>query len=243
MPGLGRLPAPDPRDDRFPMRAAHALLGVDDRPIPAYLLHRPGPILDQGQTGTCVFHCWEAIHLGRPKERAPEPGFGPFDQYRQGVLLDEFPANDTEAALADEMLQYGTSVRAGAKLYARRGRIAGDYVWGRTAADGVRHVGLVGPCALGIDWLEPFFDPDAEGIIRITPTARIAGGHAIKWVGIDLTRSLAILQNSWGRAWGGWRAGGRRVHAGLCRIGLDDLDRLIRAEGELCAATEIRRAR
>lgn len=244
MPGLGRIPAPDARDDNFPMRAAHGLLGVDDRPVPSLVRHRTGPILDQGETGTCVAHAWEGTYLGRPMARRADPDLTPFDAYRRIVQVDEWDDNDFESFLPDDKLSYGTSVRAGAKFYQAIGRIDGDYVWGRSLEDGVRHVGLVAPVVLGINWYDTFWDPDREGIIRLTPRSRIVGGHAIKWVGIDLGRGLAELQNSWGLGWGGWFVRGRRYHAGLCRVPLEDVDRLaIREDGEMCAAVKVRRTR
>jgi hypothetical protein len=238
MPGLGRIESPDPRDTAFAMRLVHRLMGVDDRPL-IDRLHRPGPILNQRETGTCVAHSWEAVHQGPPRARRPVPGFGPFDQYRRIVAMDEFPGNDGEAAAPDAALQYGTSVRAGARLYAEVGRIETAYVWAQNADEGARHVCRVAaPVVLGIAWLDTFFDPDTEGLIRVTPRSRVVGGHAIKWLGVDARRGLAVLQNSWGREWGGWTVNGRRAHAGLCRIPLDDLDRLIRDGGEACAAVE-----
>jgi C1A family cysteine protease len=56
------------------------------------------------------------------------------------------------------------------------------------------------------------------------------GGHAYLINGMDVKRGLARGKNSWGRGWG---------KAGAFRIPLDDLDRLIREDGEACLALEV----
>jgi hypothetical protein len=90
--GLGRLPAPDPQDAKYPMRAV-----LPREPLPAYRYWPRMSILDQEQTGTCVAHAWMSLHQGSPVRFKADAAFSAYDLYRRIVLQDEWAENDGTA--------------------------------------------------------------------------------------------------------------------------------------------------
>lgn len=73
-------------------------------------------------------------------------------------------------------------------------------------------------------------DPDPAGFIAVT--GGVVGGHAYVVNGVNKQTRVARIKNSWGREWGA------RGHA---YIRLEDLDQLLREDGEAMLATEVRR--
>lgn len=238
MPGLGRLYKPDPRD--YPMRQVHRAMGLMDAPLPTSKLWRLGEgRLDQGETGTCVAHGWENLRRSSPSRHKGMHFLSPFDQYRKMVLLDDIPANDAEAHAPDSELQSGTTVRAGARYYQQQGIIDGKYVFAERIADVIRHVCFVGPTVMGTEWLQAMFTPDREGIVKLEGDS--AGGHCYLLYGIDNKRGLALFENSWGEAWGGWQGDGpnTRRMPGCFKMALEDVEALLYRQGEACAPVEL----
>jgi hypothetical protein len=149
----------------------------------------------------------------------------PIKLYDEAQLLDEWSGVDPEVE--------GTSIRAVAKVLKRMGYIE-SYRWAFDGATAVNHVLNVGPVILGISWTEGMLDTDPNGFIR--PTGQIVGGHAVLLYGVntlaktpDGRRGVGRILNSWGTGWG---------ENGRCKIALEDLDDLIRDQGEACAIYE-----
>ena len=222
MPGLGRLPSPDPRDRNFPLRAA----------VPRNLTGRrywwdSGAWLDQGSTGTCVGHGW--AHWVEDAPRSPVGTIDPFQIYRDACLLDVWPEND------DQDLDWGTSVRAGAKVLQNRG-VVSSYLWAFNLQTVIDAVLSKGPVVVGTNWYEGMFNPmwvtSADGTPRKTIRIRgdVMGGHCYTLNGVSTTAQVFRLKNSWGRLWG---AGGR------ASISFDDMERLISEDGEAAMAVQI----
>jgi len=226
--GFGRLVPPDrDRDEQFLLRRALAAPGT---PLPTQKSWGIAPrALDQGSTGTCVGHAWRNFLRCAPVQ-AERTGPSPFDVYRRAVLLDEWPANDNEAGLpdGDGRLDDGTSVRAGAKAVMELGHLQ-SYLWAFALQPAIEWVLTKGPIVLGTIWWSSFARPDAEGIVKITPTAKNIGGHAYLWRGVDTKRGLARCVNSWGDSWG---------RSGEFYVPLRDLERLIADDGEACTAIQ-----
>lgn len=223
--GMGRLPAPDPRDARFPMRATLRTRAI--RPPQRSWRFRGSP-LSQGATGTCVAHA--CVHFLRcaPLQTA-KLGYTPLDLYRELVLLDEFGANDGEATGPDSGLQYGSSVRAGVKALEARGHIA-QYVWAHNLSTAVDFVTEHGPIIMGTSWYDGMFNVTRDGYARIKPNDGVAGGHAYLIRAVDTRKARARIVNSWGR-WG---------DDGEAWIDFADLERLIHEDGEAVGPTEKR---
>jgi Papain family cysteine protease len=226
--GFGRRYSPDPRDRGYLMRRRLMAAG---QPLPSKKVWRiASTALNQGVTGTCVGHAWFNFLRCAPLQTAKKVPT-PFEVYRKAVTLDEWQQNDDEASLpdADQGLDFGTSVRAGAEAVTSFGHLK-SYLWAFTLQPALEFVLTQGPVVLGINWYTSFNQPDREGIIRISSNARPAGGHAILWRGADTKRGLALLSNSWGDDWG---------KSGECYVPLRDLDRLISLEqGEACTAVQ-----
>lgn len=220
--GFGRIPAPDARDAAYPMRAA---LRPGPLPTSRYFLTGSHMPLDQGQTGTCVAHAWTGFLFAAPLMCKDAPSA--FDSYRGIVLADEFTDNDFEASQPNSNLQFGTSVRGGAKYFQAQGRLA-SYVWAESTGDMALWI-LTGrgPVVLGTDWHWNMSDLDAKGVAHIG--GGIAGGHAYLCVGYNKTRRMFRCINSWGDSFG---------EHGRFWITEDDMAVLLSAQGEACAAIE-----
>jgi hypothetical protein len=228
--GFGRCAPPDrDKDEMYLIRRVLARAGTE---LPTRKTWRiNGTSLDQGTTQTCVGHAWRNFLRCAPI-RTEKKGPSAFDIYRGAVAVDEWDDNDNEATLPDDdpRMASGTSVRAGAKVVMQKGRLK-SYLWAFALQPAVEWVLTQGPVVLGTDWWSSFDQPDAEGIVQISPRARVVGGHAFLWRGVDTKRALALCTNSWGDDWG---------ISGEFRIPFRDLERLIADDGEVCTAVEKR---
>jgi len=185
-------------------------------PRPAYRYFRSGPVLYQGNTPSCVGHAWAGFLMAAP---IMSKGVDPFDIYYGAQDNDEWEGNAYE----------GSSVRGGAKYLQAQGRLS-RYVWAwdaETIADFI--LSGQGTVVMGTNWTYPMFDPDTKGFIH--PTGPIAGGHAWLLTGYNRTFGLFRMQNSWGKSWG---------QKGRAWITGEDLQTLIRWDGEAAAAVEIK---
>src|SRR5688572_17589275 len=152
------------------------------RGLPAGTRHYPqGPVLDQGSTGTCVAHAWCGWAYGAPLMTKPAGLPTPFNLYREIVKNDEWSSNDHEATGPDDVLQSGTSVRAGVKTLQRRGHVK-SYLWA-SGVDDVRawHLAGFGGVVLGTTWHDGMMTADGDEVLHATGAA--LGGHAYKTTG------------------------------------------------------------
>lgn len=210
--GLGRLPAPDSRDASYPLRAM--VPTTTDR---KYRYWYPnGWWGDQGRTSQCVAYSWTHwLEDGPITHKGPAPIVEPASVYNDAQVVDEWPGENYN----------GTSVRAGAKVLADRGLI-GEYLWAWDLETVVRTILDVGPVVVGTNWYSDMFEP-SQGIIKVS--GYVAGGHAYLLNGVNRNKGMIRLKNSWGRDWGS------RGHA---YISFEDMDRLVKEDGEACLALE-----
>ena len=69
--------------------------------------------------------------------------------------------------------------------------------------------------------------PDNNGLIKANGV--VIGGHAYVINGVDTVKQQFRIKNSWGRSWG------KQGHA---FISFNDMNKLIRQNGEVCLAIE-----
>lgn len=197
----------DPASRDYPVRKL-----IGDKPLRGYtwgLSER----FDQKSEGACVGFAWAHELAARPKLIPGMNNNVARTIYKEAQKIDEWHGEDYS----------GTSVLAGAKTVQKSGSI-GSYRWCFSLEDAILAVGYAGPIILGLNWYEGMFDTDASGFIH--PTGRWVGGHAIVARGVSVKRKYFLLSNSWGQGWG---------VGGDCKISFDDLDRLLKEQGEACA--------
>lgn len=217
-PGLGRIVAPDIRDEPYRLRAL-GLVGAEPRPRRTKVWPMFAKWIDQGQTGTCVGHGWRSLLTGTPRPRR-DPLPTPFQIYDAAIAIDEWASNDNDTAR-----QFGTSVRAGARVLQALGLLT-SYGWADDVDTAVDWLCWHGPMVGGFNWYSSFYERDKSGFLSIAPGARVAGGHCFLIQGWDERRGAAVCLNSWATY-------GRFLLSG------ETFERLLREDGECATPVEI----
>jgi hypothetical protein len=218
--GTGRLKSPDPRDRMYALpRRPEAAVGVTKR-----LWRSPG-ILDQGATSQCVVFSGDKYLTTRP---ITNKGFKTNEDrariYKEVQALDEWPGEDYD----------GTSVRAFYKWLKDKGFIS-EYRWAFDCETLINHVLGFGPVQMGTIWDDGMSEPDGRGYIAPTSShAWIIVGADREARNPDGTTGRVTMVNSWGYEWG---------KKGRAFITFDNVDTLIKMEGEAAVATEIKVAK
>jgi hypothetical protein len=191
---LGRHVNIDPEGRRYPVQR------VADLPITDVLWERRVPWFDQ-QFGSCVPNaaggCLGTDPFYEDVHRIFDP---PWTQewvdetlYHEVTSIDPFEGTWRP----DDTGSDGLSI---CKVLRSHGWISG---WRNIyTLDDAQQALMVGPFITGIRWYDSMFEPDAEGIVRISPTARMVGGHEIYANEMVLDRELMGFPNSWGPSWG-----------------------------------------
>jgi hypothetical protein len=216
--GLGRIPKPDPRDQKFPVRH---LLQAARRPAKLYQTWGDNRWRgNQGGTPQCVGYGWahyiedDPILHGGPVH----PIVSPQMIYTNAQLLDGFP-NPHD----------GSSVRAGAQFLQSAGFVA-SYHWAFTLQDIIDAIMNIGPVVMGTDWYNDMFFPDAKRSNIIKIGGDFAGGHCYVLNSVNTYYKSFRLKNSWGSGWG---------NGGDAYISFDDMEKLMNDGAEACIAIEI----
>lgn len=216
---LGRLIVLDNRDVRFQISS----ILPKEMPSISYKYWWPtGWWGDQKNYPHCVAFSWAHWLAAGPitQKKSRLGGNSPFDTtylYNEAQKVDEWPGEDYD----------GTSVRAGAKILQKYGYIK-NYNWAWDIETTVNTLLTLGPVVVGTWWTYDMFFPNENGIIK--STGQKLGGHAYLLDGVNVKNKLLRLKNSWGRQWG---------KNGFAYISFDDMDKLIKDQGEVCLATEI----
>ena len=66
---------------------------------------------------------------------------------------------------------------------------------------------VLSPGILGINWYDSFDNAKIDGECRLTPSAKVRGGHEVELFGIDAEKKRVWCYNSWGPTWGGRKNG------------------------------------
>ncbi len=188
-------------------------------------------ILDQESEGACAAFSGIGALQCAPTRKALDYGFNEciHDVYWPAQHIDAFPGGAYPGA---ETVMSGTSLNAVARVLKQRGLID-SYRWSFTRDDFRRGIIEHGPAHIGVHMYEYMYRPGAGGWIR--PEGRVVGGHAMYVAGyVHGRKPYYIIQNSWGRNWGGWWF----KHRGRCRIKEDDLFKLLFDDrGQACFYT------
>ena len=207
----------DRRSRKFPARG---VLFGDNAPLKPKTWRRPAAY-DQQSTSQCVSFTMLGLASTQPNTRlAPLKlrRFDPSEGYRWMQRNDEWDG--------EEPTYSGTSTLAGAKWLKERGAI-GTYRWCFGADDVLRTLSHAGPVAIGIWWFDSMMATGPDGLLRVDTDYQPIGGHAVELHGIDLDTETVVGTNSWGVSWG---------QKGRFRLRWDDLDTLLRDNGEAMAA-------
>lgn len=218
-PRLRRVVEHDPRSKQYPY-ARKATQIVSKR------WNREVPTFNQGQVGSCTGNASTGL-LGT------DPYYTDLVKAvlaKLGVTLDEsFAVKTYSAATAIDDVpgtyppeDTGSSGLAVAKVLTSDGLISGyTHVFNfNDLLDALQHH----PVITGTNWYEGMFNPDANGIIRIS--GQVAGGHEYIIDEVDVERQLLGIQNSWGDEWG---------VKGRAYITFTDFQRLMNEDGDITA--------
>lgn len=193
-PGPGRLGRNFRRDSRsaaYPYRPRAAK-------VASVTWTRHLGILDQGDVGACVGEmtcgacATDPIYPALP---ANHPELGQplaLRFYSEAEQIDgsgPYPPNDV-----------GSHGGSGCQAAKNDGLISA-YTWAASAAaaaDALQH----GPVGFGTYWYSSFDSPPASGIVTITRTATIRGGHEYLCRQYDAAAGVFWMDNSWSTSWG-----------------------------------------
>jgi hypothetical protein len=230
-PRLGRRPHQDRNFLHLATQHRTAQLDAVVSLAKHHIWPKRSPILNQGQTGTCVGHGFEYRLRGAPFSHRATAVPDAFAIYDLATTLDPWPENDGDR-------QSGTSVLAGVKALQVLGYAGEHFDWiydadtaakwlaGKDAAG--RFVG--GTLVIGIPWYASMFTPDAEGFVKPEPGSPLVGGHCLELDEAQVERGFFEWPNSWGTDWG---LGGRG------RMSFETLDRLLKEDGDAVIVDEV----
>ena len=207
MPALGRVVNHDPRSRQFPAPGSDRLRSVTHR--------KYGPILDQGNLGSCTGNAaCAALNTAPLKKRGRTMVEDDAVRlYSRATVLDPFdgqyPPTDT-----------GSSGLSVAKACVEEG-LCSSY----THAFGLDHAlaALVErPILVGTNWYSSMMQPDPSGYLHIEGDP--VGGHEWCVFGIDVEHERVVAVNSWGPGWG---------DRGRFFLSFDALNRLLSEDGDV----------
>lgn len=213
-PRLGRKVAVlDPRSRQF--AAVGAIVGEDRAPRTKTWRTYPRAF-DQGMTSECTIYSGKRLINCAPLRATIDPDLRldlettPLYNYAQ--TIDEWPGTDYD----------GTSCLAAAKAFKHKS-ITHGYRWCFGIDDVLKTVSWYGPVSIGVSWYNSMFNPKADGTLVVNTRSGLAGGHAVAIIGLDVSKEIVKISNSWGTGWG---------DRGRCYMTFTDLDLLLQDWGE-----------
>lgn len=169
-------------------------------PLKTTLMQRYIPIFNQGQVGDCTMNAGVGS-LGTGKMWLS------LTQEQQASLNEQLCV---AMYSSEEALLFGSGYPptdnggdglTAAKVMQQDGYISG-YTHCLALNDVLEALSNEDPLSLGINWYDSFDQPDSNGIITISPSAQVRGGHEVLARGININDQLIFCDNSWGPQWG-----------------------------------------
>ncbi len=156
-------------------------------------------ILDQGQAGSCTGEMMCGAVATEPLYTAlTDAQTGTLGQPLAVKFYSEAESIDGDGPYPPQ--DNGSTGGSACQAAKNDGYISG-YTWATSAAataDALQH----GPVGFGIYWYSSFDTPPASGVVTITKTAKIRGGHEIVCREYDAAAGVFWCDNSWGTSWG-----------------------------------------
>jgi hypothetical protein len=195
---------------KWPM-ASYGLVLAEAGQEHRYYLH--GPVIDQGQTNSCVGQTSKQWMQTAPRRTMVGPSG--WQIYQRCLQVDNIPGEgDT-----------GTTLQAMLKVLQEQGRVS-SYLWAESASDIKNWILLRGPVIVGTTLTTNMRDLKNGYMV---PTGNPIGGHAYLIIGYSKSRDAFLMVNSWGMSWG---------FQGKAWIRFGDMDTLLRGQGEAVGIIE-----
>lgn len=202
---LARLLEHDPASWEFP---------ADTAAIQTVSWAHPGPVLDQGDVGSCTGNA-----LADCLNTLPLYKSGAFLDERSAIAIYTWATHHDNVPGSYPKEDTGSTGLAACKAGKHLGLLSGY-----KHAFGVEHtLGALSlqPVMIGIPWYNGMFTPDGDGFVNVTDG--VAGGHEIAVIGNDTLNQFVTLLNSWGSGWG---------MNGTAKLRWSDLERLLAEQGD-----------
>lgn len=190
----------DPRLNRHVVHDARSRnYALPSATLPRHAIGWPriGPILDQGDIGSCTANAALGLLMTQPFYR----GIVYSEAEAQQLYREETRLDDSEIPGHWEPDDSGSSGLYAMKALQARGLIKGyRHAFSAQAAIAALQWG---PIAVGSVWLRSMYNPDPRSnILLVDPNSGVDGGHEYIVDGWHPSRRLVRMTNSWGESWG-----------------------------------------
>lgn len=194
----------EPRDPRLRRHVTHdprsRNYALTDTRVPARAIAWPrlGPILDQGEIGSCTANAGLGLLMTQPFAR---PGVTYTEQDALALYHDETLIDDREIPGVYPPDDTGSSGLYLMKALQRRGLIKGyRHAFSANAALNALQYG---PVAVGTVWLNSMMEPNPRShVLTVDPRSGEDGGHEYVVDGWNPASGRVRMTNSWSDQWG-----------------------------------------